>query len=281
MHAYDPIAMTRGEPAMKPYGSSTTIARSAGCSRRRSRARAFRSRRSPRRTRCCRRCATSQPQVLVSDIRMPGESGLVLLNKVKERYPQHPGHHHDRVLGSRQRGRGVPGRRVRIPAEAVRRRSCGRADPPRGAEMPGDDGAAERRRRGAGDARPGAGDAGSVSRDRPPVAVECDGADHRRIGHRQGARRARAASAQSARRGAVRRDQHRGDPEGPARVRAVRPRARRVHRRAERCAAAASSRPKAARCSSTRSATCRPTCRCACCACSPTASTTASAAMRR
>ena len=34
--------------------------------------------------------AISQPQVLVSDIRMPGESGLVLLNKVKERYPQIP-----------------------------------------------------------------------------------------------------------------------------------------------------------------------------------------------
>jgi two-component system nitrogen regulation response regulator GlnG len=32
----------------------------------------------------------SQPQVLVSDIRMPGESGLVLLNKVKEGYPHIP-----------------------------------------------------------------------------------------------------------------------------------------------------------------------------------------------
>src|SRR5512140_179176 len=32
----------------------------------------------------------SQPQVIVSDIRMPGESGLALLSKVKEQHPQIP-----------------------------------------------------------------------------------------------------------------------------------------------------------------------------------------------
>ena len=34
--------------------------------------------------------AVGEPQVLVSDIRMPGESGLVLLDKIKERFPHIP-----------------------------------------------------------------------------------------------------------------------------------------------------------------------------------------------
>ena len=223
----------------------------------------------------------SQPQVLVSDIRMPGESGLALLNKVKERLSADPGHHHDRVLGPRQRRRGVPGRRVRISAQAVRRRPRAGADPPRDERNAGDRAGAGG---GVGDARdpgPGAGDAGGVPRHRPPVAIERDGADHRRVGHRQGTRRARAAPAQPARggcrssRSTRRRSRRTCSSRSSSATSAARSPARR------RCAAGASSRPKAARCSWTRSATCRPTCRCACCACWPTASTTASAATRR
>ncbi len=109
---------------------------------------------------------------------------------------------------------------------------------------------AELHRRSAGDAR-------RVPRDRPPVAQAPVGADHRRDRHRQGTGRARAAPRIAARGGSVRRAQHRRDPGRAARVRAVRPRGRRIHRRRQPRTSAASSRPTAARCSSTRSATCR------------------------
>ncbi len=54
-------------------------------------------------------------------------------------------------------------------------------------------------------------------------------------------------------------DQLQRDPERAVRVRAVRPQARRLHRRAWPTSAASSNRPTAARCCSTRSARCRPT----------------------
>ncbi len=44
-----------------------------------------------------------EPQVLVSDIRMPGGSGIELLNKIKAQAPRAAGHHHDGVLRPRQR----------------------------------------------------------------------------------------------------------------------------------------------------------------------------------
>ena len=79
----------------------------------------------------------------------------------------------------------------------------------------------------------------------------------------------------------VRRHQHGGDPARADRERAVRPREGRLHRRHRRAQSAASSRPRAARCSSTRSATCRWRRRPGCCACCSRASTRPSAAARR
>ena len=109
-------------------------------------------------------------------------------------------------------------------------------------------------------------------RDRPPAG---------RVGHGQGGRGARHPPLQPASGQAVRGRLLRGDPGHPPRVRAVRPRARGVHRRAPAPARPASSSRTAARSSSTRSATCRRSCRRSCCAPSRSASSSASAAARR
>jgi two-component system nitrogen regulation response regulator GlnG len=58
---------------------------------------------------------------------------------------------------------------------------------------------------------------------------------------------------------ALHRDQHGRHPARPARIRTVRPRERAPSPAPPRCVAAASNRPTAARCSSTKSATCRRT----------------------
>ena len=70
----------------------------------------------------------------------------------------------------------------------------------------------------------------------------------------------------------VRGGQLRGAARDADRERAVRPREGRLHRRRRAQARAGSSWPTAARCSSTRSATCRWRCRPSCCACSRSAS---------
>ena len=67
--------------------------------------------------------------------------------------------------------------------------------------------------------------------------------------------------------GPVRRHQHGGDPARPHRERAVRSREGRLHRRQPALVPAGLSRPRAERCSSTRSATCRWRRRRGCCAC--------------
>src|SRR5882672_3976940 len=48
--------------------------------------------------------ATGAPQVLVSDIRMPGTSGLDLLQNVKQRFPDLPGPGSAPVPGARRSG---------------------------------------------------------------------------------------------------------------------------------------------------------------------------------
>ena len=79
------------------------------------------------------------------------------------------------------------------------------------------------------------------------------GPDHGRDRHRQGARRARDSPQQPAAREPLRRDQLQRDSRDAARGGAVRPRARRVHRRGRRRGRAGSSRRTRARCSSTKS----------------------------
>ncbi len=127
------------------------------------------------------------------------------------------------------------------PAREPRRRAAGGAG---GAALPG------RHRRqpalpgGAGDGGPG----GAEPRHRLPPRRERD---------RQGGGGARHPRPQPPRRAPLRGGELRGPPGEPRRERALRPRARRLHRRHRRRTRGASSWPTAARSSSTRWASCR------------------------
>ena len=163
----------------------------------------------------------------------------------------------------------VPGRRLRVPAQALRRAQGGRADPPRGRRKPAR-GSGRRAHRPQVPEMLGQAPAmqdvfraiGRLSQSNVTVLITGES------GSRQGARRARAAQAQPARRAArssrstPRRSRRTCSSPSCSATSAAPSPARR------RCGAAASSRPTAARCSSTRSATCRSTCRRGCCACS-------------
>src|SRR5213595_643929 len=135
--------------------------------------------------------AAGAPQVLVSDIRMPGTSGLELLQTLKQRFPNLP----------------VIVMTAYSDLESAVAAFQGGAFEylPKPFDV---DHAVELVRRAMDESlrqfeAPPAVDAGSVPRHRTPRAFAGDGAHHRRIGDGQGARRARAASAQPAQRQGV------------------------------------------------------------------------------
>ena len=198
--------------------------------------------------------------LLISDIKMPDMSGVDVLRAAKQRRSGHPRHHDHGVRVDRDRGRSDAARRLRLPEQAVRRRSA----QDEGAREDREPAAAAGERAAEADARavapvlehhrPQRGDARRVQddRDRRPHQQH-DPAD-RRVGHRQGARRAGDSFPFAAPRQADGVAQLRRDAGDAARVGALRPHARRVHRRRQRTRRGCSRSPRRARSSSTRSA---------------------------
>ena len=222
-----------------------------------------------------------EPQVLVSDIRMPGGSGIDLLNKIKAKHRELPViimtaySDLDSAVSAFQGGAfdylpkpfDVP-KAVDLIRRAVE-------------ESLHEGGERRAGRAGARDPRPGAGDAGRLSRDRAAAArassPSSSPASRDRARSSSPTRctsTARARAARSSRSTPPRSRRTCSSPSCSATSAAPSPARRRR-------GAAASSRPTAARSSSTRSATCRSTCRRGCCASSPTASSIASAATTR
>ncbi len=188
--------------------------------------------------------------------------------------PLPAGPRHDGLGHGRPGGRGDAARRARLRAEALgqhaaahdaahadraRPRAAARG-PPRGREPN------PAQRGGAGDDRGIAGHAPGPGRHRARGARGCQRAHHRRERQRQGRRRAGAARRLVALGPAVRDAQLRRDLGRRLRERAVRPRARRLHRRPGRPRRPLRARARAERSSSTRSATCRRRSRASCCA---------------
>ncbi len=158
----------------------------------------------------------TQPAVIVSDVRMPGASGLALLERLREIHNRVPvivmSAFTDVAL---DRGC-VSQRRVRLSAQTLRSgsgRIRGRACARRNAD--GDRaGACQQRRNRAH--RPRTGDARSVPAYRRRRRERSERIDHRADRHRQGTRRTRPASAQRARGACLCRSQHRGDSDRTA-----------------------------------------------------------------
>ena len=173
------------------------------------------------------------PQILVSDIRMPGGSGLDLLTKVKEKHPGLPViimtafSDLDSAVSAFQGGAfeylpkpfDLPKaiELIRRAVEESQREEVAEERMAAAPEMLGQAPAMQDVFRAIG----------RLSQSNVTVMITGESGSGKELVARA------LAQAFAARRRPVRRDQHRGHPEGPAGVRAVRPRARRLHRRAD------------------------------------------------
>ncbi len=177
--------------------------------------------------------------LLVVDNVMPGMTGLELdARALAAAGGGTPADSHDD--GARihpDRARGVQARRRGLPREAVRDRRTAGAGPPRSQEpapadpTPVSDQRARRRVQLLRHRRPEPRDGGSDPARRTGRADQEHRADHRRDRYRQGDGRAADPSPQRAARHAADQGELRGDSRDAARIRAIRPRPRRLYRR--------------------------------------------------
>ena len=193
----------------------------------------------------------------LTDMRLPDGDGLDLVRHIAAmgRRPARRGDHGLRQRG--ERGGRAQGRRVRLRLEAGRARAAAHPDPVRLI-------AAGPLRRGAQRAAPARGErpaqAGARS-DRQTGAHPGADLHLRRVRQRQGARCPPDARERPAPRPALRAGQLRRDPRDAGRERVLRLSQRARSPAPTRTATDSSRPPPAARCSSTKSATCRSGCR--------------------
>ncbi len=172
------------------------------------------------------------------------------------------GHRDERLRQRRPRDRGDEGRRLRLRRQAVQaRRDRPRAPQGRGARVaaarePGAARAGVPRQPVRVDPRQEQGDGRDLPDGHEDRRLQDDGAHHRRERHGQGARRAGDPRALGPQVRPLRGDQLRRDPREPARVASSSATGRAPSPTPPPTAAASSRRRPAARCSSTRSASC-------------------------